>query len=361
VTPLLGVLAVVTPPTTLTDPQTLACGPKGQQSWLCTTTYKITDSRSAAELADRFAKPLHILMILLVAYIVVRVLRFAIKRTVRRMQMESSRDRISTLRRRTGLSLLDTGSIPTARRVQRAETIGTLLRSVASFVVWTTALLTILKELGINLAPIIAGAGVVGIAIGFGAQALVRDFISGLFMLFEDQFGVGDVIDAGFAVGTVEGVSLRTTRLRDAEGVVWHIPNGEIRRVGNKSKQWSRALLDVPVAYDTDVAAATAVIERATDEIWEDSEYRPMLMGRPEVWGVESLDADRLVIRVVAKTRPLQEGAVARALRVRVKEALDRAGVERPGQPVAPGTASPGGAAQAGQPPRPEKPPGGDR
>ncbi|HEX7526796.1 MAG TPA: hypothetical protein VF327_10845, partial [Gaiellaceae bacterium] len=184
----MNILAAIAPPTTLTDPQTVACGPKGQQSWLCTTVYKMTDSRSAAELADRFSKPVRIVLILLVAYVVVRILRFMIKRTVRRMQSESTRDRISTLRRRTGLSLLDTGSIPTARRLQRAETIGTLLKSVASFVVWTTALLTILKELGINLAPIIAGAGVVGLAIGFGAQALVRDFLSGLFMLFEDQF-----------------------------------------------------------------------------------------------------------------------------------------------------------------------------
>lgn len=331
----MNILAAIAPPTTLTDPQTVACGPKGQQSWLCTSVYKMTDSRSAAELADRFSKPVRIVLIVLVAYVVVRILRFMIKRTVRRMQSESTRDRMSTLRRRTGLSLLDTGSIPTARRLQRAETIGTLLKSVASFVVWTTALLTILKELGINLAPIIAGAGVVGLAIGFGAQALVRDFLSGLFMLFEDQFGVGDTIDAGFAVGTVEGVSLRTTRLRDVDGVVWHIPNGEIRRVGNKSQQWARAVLDIAVAYDADVTVATDVIRRAAHAIGEDPEFQPKLLGQPEVWGVESLDGDRVVIRLVAKTRPLQEGIVARALRVRIKAALDQAGIARPGSAVA--------------------------
>jgi len=112
-----------------------------------------------------------------------------------------------------------------------------------------------LGEVGVDLAPLIAGAGIVGIALGFGAQSLVKDFLSGIFMLLEDQFGVGDVIDCGEASGVVEGVSLRTTRLRDVEGTVWHVPNGQIVRVGNKSQEWSRALLDVQVAYDTDVAA----------------------------------------------------------------------------------------------------------
>ncbi|MFN8035695.1 MAG: mechanosensitive ion channel family protein [Acidimicrobiia bacterium] len=342
----LAVHAVTTPPSTLTDPQAVACGPKDQQSWLCSTVYKITDSRSAAELADRFSKPLRILMILLIAYVTVRVVRFVIKRSVRRMQTDSARERMSSLRRKTGLALLDTGSMPTARRIQRAETIGTLLRSVASFVIWTTAILTILKDLGINLAPIIAGAGVVGIAIGFGAQTLVKDFLSGLFMLFEDQFGVGDVIDAAFAVGTVEGVSLRTTRLRDVDGVVWHIPNGEIRRVGNKSQQWSRVVLDFVLAYDTDVAAASDVIERAADATLEAPELRPKVLGAPEVWGVESVDPDRLALRLVVKTRPLQDGPVARALRADVKRALDAAGIHRPGAPpVAPG--GPGGSQPA--------------
>ncbi len=123
----------------------------------------------------------------------------------------------------------------------------------------------VLNEIGVNLAAIGIGVSIIGVALGFGSQTLVRDFLSGIFMLIEDQYGVGDVIDTGVATGTVEGVSLRTTRLRDTEGVVWHIPNGEIRRVGNKSQQWARVVLDIPVAYDADIARATDVIRRAAE------------------------------------------------------------------------------------------------
>ena len=133
--------------------------------------------------------------------------------------------------------------------------------------IWATAVVMVLDELGVNLAAIGIGASIIGVAIGFGSQALVRDFLSGIFMLIEDQYGVGDVIDTGVATGTVEGVSLRTTRLRDAEGTVWHVPNGEIRRVGNKSQQWSRVILDVAVAYDADLGRATYVIRSAADEV----------------------------------------------------------------------------------------------
>jgi len=322
------------------DGQTVACGPKDEQSWLCSTVYKITDNRSAAELADKFAKPLHILVILLVAYITVRVLRWLIRRTVQRMQTDAESGRIDKLRRATGLSLLDSGAIPNARRMQRAETIGTLLRSVASLLVWATAVLTILNLLGVNVAPIIAGAGVVGIAIGFGAQALVRDFISGLFMLIENQFGVGDTIDAGPATGVVESVTLRSTKLRDIDGVVWHIPNGEIKRVGNKSQQWARAVLDVTVSYDTDVESAIAVIKRVADELWHDSHYRAVIVGEPDVLGIEAVGDDRVVIRTVVKTRPLEQAPVTRALRARVRTALADAQISVPGPAAVPAPAA---------------------
>ncbi len=161
-----------------------------------------------------------------------------------------------------------------------------VLGRLANAVIWGIAILVVLGELGINLAPLIAGAGVLGIALGFGAQSLVRDFLSGFFMLVEDQFGVGDVIDVGGAVGgpaggvsgTVEGVSLRTTRLRDVEGVVWHVPNGEIKRVGNKSQQWSRALLDIEVDRDTDVASAIRVIKETADAMWQEEGWRDAIL-----------------------------------------------------------------------------------
>jgi len=313
------------------DPQAEACGPPTDQSLLCSTVFRLTDDRDWAQFADRWSAPLRVLVILLVAYVVVRLARRLIKRVVRRLETGEADDRIDVFRRRTGLALLDSSDeMPSARRVQRAQTIGVVLRSVVGIVVWTVALLTCLGELGINLAPLLAGAGIAGIAIGFGAQTLVRDFLSGLFMLLEDQFGVGDVIDLGPASGTVEGVSLRTTRIRDVEGVVWHVPNGEITRVGNKSQQWSRALLDIAVAYDTDLTTAMRVIKETADELSRDTDWSPVILSEPEVWGVEDLGASSMVIRLVVQTRPLEQWGVARELRARIKRAFDAAGIEIP-------------------------------
>ncbi len=228
------------------------------------------------------------------------------------------------------MAFVDTGPMPQARRVQRAETIGAVLRSIFAIVIWSIAVLTILEVLGINLAPLIAGAGIVGVALGFGAQSLVRDFLSGMFMLMEDQFGVGDVVDAGVATGTVEGVSLRTTRLRDIDGVVWHIPNGAILRVGNKSQQWSRAVVDVPVTFEADTGAATEVIHEVAGGIWHEPEFASVILAEPSVLGVESLAPGRVVIRVVVRTKPQEQWRVERELRTRIKTALDAAGIALP-------------------------------
>ena len=211
----------------------------------------------AADVADALAKPFRIVVILLVAWIAgARSPACSSGRLVK--HLSGGVERLAAMR--GGVAFVDTGPMPQARRAQRAETIGAVLRSVVAIVIWSIAVLTVLETLGVNLAPLIAGAGIVGVALGFGAQSLVRDFLSGIFMLIEDQFGVGDVIDTGVATGTVEGVSLRTTRLRDVDGVVWHVPNGDILRVGNKSQQWARAVVDVAVAYDADTGAATEVI-----------------------------------------------------------------------------------------------------
>jgi small conductance mechanosensitive channel len=232
------------------------------------------------------------------------------------------------------VSFVDTGPMPQARRIQRAETVGAVVRSVVSITIWSIAVLTVLEILGISLGPLIAAAGIAGVALGFGAQSLVRDFLSGVFMLLEDQYGVGDVIDTGVATGTVEGVSLRTTRLRDAEGVVWHVPNGEIRRVGNKSQQWSRAVLDVAISYDADLVRATDVIKTAADGLWHDPAYRGVITAEPEVWGVEQVTADQVLVRLAVRTQPLEQWRVARELRARLKAALDAAGIARSAAPV---------------------------
>ena len=179
------------------------------------------------------------------------------------------------------------------RRVQRAKTMGDLLKSVITGVLVAIFGTMILSQVGVNIAPIIASAGILGIALGFGAQSLVKDFLSGVFMIFEDQYGVGDVIDVGEAIGTVEAVSLRVTRLRDLDGTVWYVPNGEIVRVGNKSQNWSRAVVDVGVGYDEDLARAKRVLGEVAHDLWEDEDYRSVIIEEPEVTGVEALAAGR--------------------------------------------------------------------
>src|SRR3954467_12408749 len=234
------------------------CGPPATASALCEAIYRSTGNGLLARSSDvLIVKPAKVLVITAVALLVTVVLR----RIIRRSVSGRPADRV-----RRGLS-------QSARAVQRARTIGALLRSIATFGIWSIAVLMILGELGLDLGPLVAGAGIVGIALGFGAQNLVRDFLSGIFMLLEDQYGVGDIIDAGPASGVVENVGLRTTRIRDVNGVVWHIPNGQIQRIGNKSQQWSRALLDIDVSYATDIEEAKTVIKAVADGMWRDDAY----------------------------------------------------------------------------------------
>jgi small conductance mechanosensitive channel len=300
-----------------------ACGPKGERSWLCTSVYRITGDETASDIADALAKPLRIVLILLVAFLLVLLSRVIIRRFVK--HLSGGVERLASTR--GGVAIIDSTGMTPERSARRANTIGLVLRSVAALIIWSVAALTILETLGVNLAPLLAGAGVAGLALAFGAQSLVRDFMTGLFMLIEDQYGVGDVIDVGLATGTVEALSLRTTRLRDHEGVVWHVPNGEVHRVGNKSLQWARAAVDVAIAYETDVDQAVDVIGRTADELRRDDEYSRFILDEPDVLGIESLAPDQVILRVVVRTLPLQHDRVARELRARLKRALDDAGI----------------------------------
>ena len=275
------------------------------------------------------AKPLKIALILVLAFVAVRVVRRGINRFVRSFEQPKVQRSLGGIGDHNPAALMTSGPAG-PRAVQRAETIGAVLRSVLTAVVWTLAVFMVLGEFGVNLGPFIAGAGIAGLAIGFGAQTLVRDFLSGMFMLVEDQFGVGDVIDVGDAAGVVEGVSLRTTRLRDVEGTVWHVPNGEIRRVGNLSQQWSRALIDFDVAYGTDLRVAEATIKRVADGLWKDEESGQDVLDEPEVWGVEALTSDGVAIRLVLKTKPSAQWKVMRELRLRMKDAFDAEGITIP-------------------------------
>jgi small conductance mechanosensitive channel len=298
--------------------------------FFCREVLDRTGSRTLAQIADfLLGKSLTIIAILIGAVIVNRIVRRAVKRTLQSLHSGAVREGIGAVRRRTPGALLET-EVTSLRAEQRITALTSVLRSLATFAIFALAALLVLGEVGTNLGPLLAGAGIIGIALGFGSQALVKDFLSGLFILVEDQFGVGDIVDLdGQTAGTVEAVSLRTTRLRAVDGTVWHVPNGDISRVGNKSQHWSRALLDVDVAYDTDIDHAKAVIKRVADELCRE---RDDILEPPEVWGVESLGPHSVVIRLVVKTRPSDQYRVSRELRQRLKEAFDAEGIEIPFQ-----------------------------
>jgi moderate conductance mechanosensitive channel len=271
--------------------------------------------------------PLAILAIVVAAAIVSRIVRRSVKRGLRSLQSGAVQERMGAVRRRTPDALLETGET-SLRAEQRIEALASVLRSVLSFLVWLIAAFMVLGQLGIELGPLLAGAGILGVALGFGSQSLVRDFLSGVFILIEDQFGVGDIVSLDRETdGVVESVSLRSTRVRSVDGTVWHVPNGEIRRVGNMSQHWSRALLDVEVAYDTDLERAQQVIRETAEALWRED---PAVIEAPDVWGVEAFGANGITIRLVVKTTPSDQWRVSRALRERLKSAFDEAGIEIP-------------------------------
>ncbi|MFW5933093.1 MAG: mechanosensitive ion channel family protein [Actinomycetota bacterium] len=270
---------------------------------------------------------LTILLILLLAVVLNALSARGIRRATERMKQEGSvggrlHERLSGQE--------EPSAVQAQRRVQRAEALGAVIRSVTTVTIWVVAAIMALGQFGINLGPLIAGAGILGVALGFGAQELVKDFLSGVFMLVEDQYGVGDIIDASGAVGVVEGISLRSTRIRALDGTLWHVPNGEIRQVGNMSHEFARAMLDVSVAYGTDIDAAADLIERVAVEMAQEQEYREVFLEPPEVLGVELLGDDAIDLRLLIKTQPAKQWSVSRELRRRIKNAFDAAGVEIP-------------------------------
>jgi len=304
-----------------------ACGT--DPSWACQRVLELTESEAWAQATDLLNVPLRILVIFVLAWVANRLVRRAIHRFTDGIGNPEAQERIRRLKRRAPAAVVPAGSL-SLRSAARARTLAQVLQSIATIGIWTIALVMMLGELGVNLGPLIAGAGIAGVAIGFGAQSLVKDFLSGIFMLAEDQYGVGDIIDAGEASGTVEEVSLRTTRLRDVNGTVWHIPNGMIERVGNKSQQWARALLDVGIAYGADIDEAQSVIKQVADGLWREPEWSGKILDEPEVWGIEQLGPDAIVIRLVVKTQPSEQFAVTRELRRRLADAFYHEGIELP-------------------------------
>ena len=266
------------------------------------------------------------LIIILVILLVALIGRWLLVRAIRR----ASNLAIDRAKRRREALGTQNEPLYLARYAARAATMGSLLRSLTNAVIAVLTVLTILATLGIPLTPLLASAGVGGVALGFGAQSLVKDYLSGIFMIVEDQYGVGDLVDLGEAIGTVEDVGLRVTRLRDGDGQVWYIRNGEIARVGNQSQGWSTAIIDIPVDASESSTDVIGILSRVVAEVGADPEWTTVLLDEPQVVGVESVEAGGMTIRMVAKTQPNQQFGVQRAILDRGLQALKEAGVKGP-------------------------------
>jgi small conductance mechanosensitive channel len=329
---------------------------------LCQQIFDWTGQAWLAEGSYLFlVKPFRILLIVLLAMLA----RFLLHRMINRLVRSTAEGGVPTilkpLRERIPTSLQQATALFPERRRQRAEAIGSVLRSFVSITIVSIGFLLILGEIGVNLGPLLASAGIAGIALGFGAQSLVKDLLAGLFMLLEDQYGVGDTVDLGEATGVVEAVGLRITTLRDFRGVLWYIRNGEIIRVGNKSQGWAVVLVDIPIGFAS-VDEATAVLRTAARSLADDPEHAADFIDPPEVLGVEQITVDGAVIRAIAKTPAAAQFRVGRELRRRLSEALETSGIAAriaaarlyprlsgPATPATPGSTGPADDAETGQ------------
>jgi len=330
----------------------------------CRLAWDVTHSTSAAQLvrvylAGPVSQGLRILFVIVVALVIRALANRVINRLTERaatttLPVAAAAIRPVLRRRRSvqtppppedtaALSAAAVAAAGTERHEQRARALGSILRSGVSIVVFGIAALTILGDLGFNLTPLLLSTTVLGVALGFGAQNLVRDYLAGILMLVEDHYGVGDTINVKDATGTVEAMTLLTTRLRDVNGVVWHIRNGTIESVGNESQGWSRAVIDYPVPYGEDLERIRTLMEQAASSMFSERGWRKLMLEKPEVWGAQELSSKEVTMRIVAKTAPMRQWEVARELRARVKAALDAAGVAPAGPDTIVITAPPGG------------------
>jgi small conductance mechanosensitive channel len=321
----------------------------------CRLVWDVTHNPTAATLTRNFfAGPVNAALRIAFVVVLALVIRAVLHRLIKRITDRASSTVLPAFRRRTSAgngepreptdaAIQAQHALVDERRRQRIHALGSILRSAASVTIFFIASMVILGDLGINLAPILASASVAGVAIGFGAQNLVKDYLAGIFMLVEDQYGVGDAISVGDVTGTVEAVTLRTTRLRDVSGIVWHIRNGTIDRVGNESQGWARAVIDYPLPYEVDLSRATPVLEREAGDMWEDATWRQVMLEKPVVWGAQDVTAAGVTMRVVARTAPLRQWEVERELRARLKSALAVAGIVPAGaEPTAIGASQAG-------------------
>ena len=260
------------------------------------------------------------------AFILAWILRVVIRRVVRQIV-----NGVKKTQNVQDTQALVASPLAAVRVVQRTRTIGTVLSNVVNVTVGIIAVILVIN----TAAPTALGSlalltAAIGAGLGFGAQNIVKDVLNGLFMVMEDQLGVGDVVDLGSATGVVEAVGIRVTQVRDVNGTLWFVRNGEILRVGNMSQGWARVIIDLAVPYDTDVDAVQAKMLETANALATSPKWRSRILEKPEVWGLESISADALVLRIVIKTRSTARDDVSRELRIRLKEALDEMDVKLP-------------------------------
>ena len=269
--------------------------------------------------------PLQIAITIVVAVLLTIIFRRIIRRVVNRTVARSEARHLIEQR--------DAAVDPKARATrmaQRAQAIGTLLTSVVSLLIWINALLIILQLIGINITPLLASAGVVGVALAFGAQTLVKDYLAGIFLIIEDQFGVGDVVQFDAVTGVIEEVALRTTRVRDFTGVVWYLRNGEILNVANRSQGWSLAIVELPVATGTDFTVVRRVVDEVGERVVRDPELGSKVIAAPVFMGIEVVAGDALLVRITERVVPEHQLLIQRALREHLIHDLRAAGVVIP-------------------------------
>ena len=306
------------------------CGPAEEAERICELVFELTSNEPLARIAGAGATAVWFGVIVASALAASWLSRRAVERYSHRLE-ERTVQRLERDHERGAIT--DTQRFRT-RRLQRLQAASGVVKGVIGVVIWLTALFLVLDLFGLPLQPLLAGAGVVSVVIGFGAQQLVRDVLAGIAMLIEDQYGVGDWIEVDGVYGEVERVGLRSTAYRDVDGILHHVLNGYMQRVGNLSQRWARTTLDVPVALDADLPAAKALVFKVATDLAQDPVYGQDVIGPPEVWGVQDFGPEGVRIRVVIPTKPLRNWDLARQLRERLKLAFDAAGIRMPGQLV---------------------------
>ena len=269
-----------------------------------------------------FKVPLSILLIILAAGVVNWLLRLLLTRTVNQIVrgVKKAQDVDTT-------SEIQTSPYINARAVQRTRTLGTVGRAVITWTIAGVALILILGQLQVNVGAILTSAGIVAAGLAFGAQNIVKDILNGVFMVFEDQLGVGDLITVGEISGTVEDVGIRVTQVRALDGTLWFVRNGEILTLGNSSQGWGRAVIDVTVDTDNDMNEVERVAMLSAHSLLTDPDVARKVTGEPEVWGIERASGDRTTLRLALRTRPESQWAVQRALRAALLRDFNEAGI----------------------------------